>query len=52
MYIVCVCRCYCICMQMLLLDLKINSFLRQSISSTIKILKEIAVLECENAKNF
>ena len=30
-------------------DLKINMFLRQSIWSTNTILKEIAVLECENA---
>ena len=31
-------------------DLKIYMFLRQGIWSTNKILKEIAVLECENAK--
>ena len=33
-------------------DLKMNVFLRQSIWSTNKILKEIAVLEYENVKNF
>ena len=33
-------------------DLKINMFLRQSIWSTNKILKEIADLECENVKIF
>ena len=32
--------------------LKINMFLRQSIWSTNKILKEIAVLECKNAESF
>ena len=31
--------------------LKLNMFLKQSIWSTNKILREIAVLECENAKN-
>ena len=31
----------------LIWDLKMNVFLRQSIWSTNKILKEIAVLECE-----
>ena len=31
-------------------DLKMNVFLRQSIWSTNKILKEIAVLEYENVK--
>ena len=33
-------------------DLKMNVFLRQSIWSTNKILKEIAVLEYENVKIF
>ena len=33
-------------------DLKMNVFLRQSIWSTNKILKEIAGLEYENVKNF
>ena len=33
-------------------DLKMNVFLRQSIWSTKKILKEIAVLEYENVKIF
>ena len=32
--------------------LKMNVFLRQSIWSTNKILKEIAVLECEKFENF
>ena len=33
-------------------DLKMNVFLRQSIWSSNKILKEIAVLEYENVKMF
>ena len=32
--------------------LKLNMFLKQSIWSTNKLLREIAVLECENAKFF
>ena len=35
-----------------ILDLKMNVFLRQGIWSTNKILKEIAVFECKNVKIF
>ena len=41
-----------VCIIYVIWDLKINVFLRQSIWSTNKILKEIAGLEYENVKIF